>query len=64
MSDVFDNLIETLGSWWSGMVENLPQMVGGILIFIFFIYFARVVRKLVLKALKARETDNEISLLI
>ncbi|MEK6220982.1 MAG: mechanosensitive ion channel [Chloroflexota bacterium] len=56
--------MEISSAWWISILENLPHVVAGIVIFIVSIYVARILSKLTVKGLKARETDREISVLI
>lgn len=64
MDAILKNLSEILSAWWIRILENLPQLVAGVVIFIVSIYVARVLGKLTLRGLKARQTDKEISILI
>lgn len=64
MDVVWNNLSDILLNWWEGVVENLPQVSAGIFIFIISVYMARLLSKLMVRALKARKTDIEISILL
>lgn len=64
MENVWENLNDILFAWWLRVVENLPQVVAGFLIFVFSIYLARFLGKLTVRGLKARQVDKEISVLM
>ena len=64
MDVVWENLSELFDTWWKGMIENLPQVFAGVLIFVVSIYLARFASKLMVQTLKRRKTDKEISILL
>ncbi len=64
MEFVWENLSELFINWWNDVIKNLPQVSVGIIIFVVSIYLSRLISKLVVRALKARKTDKEISILL
>jgi len=64
MQAVWQNILETLQSWWGGFVENLPNYLAGLLILLVSIYLARLISSLASRGLKRRKTDPEIALLL
>jgi small conductance mechanosensitive channel len=64
MDQVIKNLETVLTTWWQGFLENLPSIVAGVLIFIFSIYLARWLVRVVKRVLARRKTDAELTLLI
>lgn len=64
MENVWENLSEILFAWWLRIIENLPEVVAGVIIFILSLYLARFLGKLTVRGLKARQADKEISVLM
>lgn len=63
MEAVWNNLVETISIWWGGFVENLPQLIAGILIFIIGLWLARIAKKLTTRTMERRKADKEITIL-
>lgn len=64
MDQILDNLAGSIQSWWDNLAALLPSIVTGLLIFIFALYLSRWAVRGVLRVLKRRETDAELTLLI
>lgn len=64
MDAVWKKFNDVLSAWWISIIENMPQLISGFIIFIVSIYVARFLSKLTIRGLKARQTDKEISVLI
>jgi small conductance mechanosensitive channel len=64
MGAIAKNIISILEDWWAGVVENLPQVVAGILVFVISLYLARLLSRLLSKGMKQRKSDPELTILL
>ena len=64
MEDVFVELIQVIQEWMTAFLENLPSYIVALVILILSVYISRWVKMLVVKGLKARDTDSELVLLL
>lgn len=64
MDAVLQNISDILMTWWLNFIERLPQLVGGVLVFLVSLYVARLVTRLVVRTMRHRKADPEITLLL
>jgi len=64
MSGIIDNVGTILQTWWQSLMENLPSIVAGLLIFILGIILARFLARAVRRVMDRRKDDAELTLLI
>lgn len=64
MDEVSQNLLDIINSWWDSAIERFPQLIAGLLVFVFSLYLARLVSKLVKRTLTRRKIDPETLLLL
>lgn len=65
MDDVLKNLQDILMQWWQNFLDNLPQIIAGLVVLLISIYLARLLAALLQRALHRREkSDPELTLLL
>lgn len=64
MDTFLNNLLEVLNTWWQNFVENLPQMITGLIIFLLSLYLARIVSRTVRRVMIRRKEDAELTVMI
>jgi small conductance mechanosensitive channel len=64
MDSIVENLITILEDWWASVVENIPQIIAGILVLIVSIYLSRLFSRMLSKGMKRRESDPELTILL
>lgn len=64
MDQIYKNLSSVLDKWWAGFIDNLPSLIGGLLIFLLSLYLARVFSRMTSRVLERRQKDRELNLLI
>ena len=64
MNGVLNNLVSVIQEWWHNLIISLPQLITGLIIFIFSLYLARFLSNLTAKALARRNPDKETNILI
>lgn len=64
MSQVLENVRQSLADWWQQLGQSASEIAIGLLILILGLYLARWLRNLVARGLQHRRTDAEISLVI
>jgi len=64
MDTIIENLKSILESWWLGVLENLPQVIAGILVLVISIYLARLLSRMLKKTMNRRDSDPELTILL
>lgn len=64
MQAIFDNLTEILETWWDSFNQNLPQLIAGLLVLVFSVYFSRLVSRVLKRGLTQRHSDPELTTLL
>ncbi|MBR9846145.1 MAG: mechanosensitive ion channel family protein [Algicola sp.] len=64
LATAFDNLKEKLLGWFNAIIENLPNLVLAILVFVIAFFVARYVSKWVEKLVSKRVEQKSISLVV
>ncbi|WP_047546219.1 mechanosensitive ion channel family protein [Psychroserpens sp. Hel_I_66] len=64
LDTAFDNLKDKLSGWFNAIIENLPNLVLAILVFVIAFFVSRYVSKLVQKLVSKRVEQKSISLVV
>jgi small conductance mechanosensitive channel len=64
MNSIVENLLSILEDWWASVIENIPQIIAGILVFIVSLYLARLLSRLLAKGMRRRKSDPELTILL
>jgi len=64
MGTIAENLLSILETWWANVIENLPQVIAGIIVLIISFYVARLLSQMLKKGMRRRNSDPELTILL
>ncbi|MGD8457489.1 MAG: mechanosensitive ion channel [Anaerolineales bacterium] len=64
MDSIVANLLSILEDWWASVVDNIPQIIAGILVLIVSFYLSRLLSRMLRKGMRRRNSDPELTILL